>query len=192
MTGHFTPRQRAPKTLPVQKPPKPSRNHHLKEATKAKFHKAEKTAEVLASKAASELSKAAHGAAEYARHVKEEHDKKVKKHEKDQHSKTHKSRKHKAEHDHEPKPHFTLDQLSQNQAPPDKQFILSDGTSIRNLHGFYRAVQAMDTATLHIYINKEKNDFQLWIADSLKLPHVAARVGLATSKKEVLRALEET
>lgn len=72
---------------------------------------------------------------------------------------------------------------------PDRAFILKDGSSIKNLHELYSALQSMESHVFAHHVNEDRNDFGNWVKDVHKDYRLANSLFSAGTKDEALKAI---
>lgn len=74
--------------------------------------------------------------------------------------------------------------------PPRKYFNLSNGVVIQSLYQLSDALKAMDDELFDKHVAEEKNDFAIWVKNTLKNEELAERLEKARTKKEMVEILE--
>lgn len=73
---------------------------------------------------------------------------------------------------------------------PKKYFWLSNGAVIRSLYELSDSLKVMDEQTFKLHVTADKNDFSKWVKDVLKNEHLADKLGMAKTRKEMIEILE--
>ncbi|MBD3203940.1 hypothetical protein GF327_06580 [Candidatus Woesearchaeota archaeon] len=73
----------------------------------------------------------------------------------------------------------------------DKCFYFEDGKIISDVFGLLDVLKNMDDETFYNHVNDDKNDFSVWIKQSLNREQLAAEISKAKSKKEAIDILKK-
>lgn len=74
-------------------------------------------------------------------------------------------------------------------APQGQEFVLHDGTRLRDVHELTSALARMSDAEFSTFVNDEKHDFARWIECSLDEKFLAARARRAHTREQLKKTL---
>ena len=75
--------------------------------------------------------------------------------------------------------------------PPQKYFVLKDGTVIKNLFELSKALDKMPDATFKHHVSENRNDFANWVREVVKDMSLADKMASAKTSKQLQKAIGE-
>jgi hypothetical protein len=79
---------------------------------------------------------------------------------------------------------------SSKKAPIGKEFFFNNGKVAKNIKELYNHLKSIDNNTYNYHVNQNKNDFALWIKDSLGYDKITGLIILTKSKDEFINLLK--
>lgn len=70
-------------------------------------------------------------------------------------------------------------------------FYVCDGKVLKNIDDLKSALKGMNNDAFSYHCNGEKNDFRLWISDSIGNKDLASKISRIKTKEGLIKKLEE-
>lgn len=74
---------------------------------------------------------------------------------------------------------------------PERCFWVNNGQIISNLEGLEIAIKEMGKESFSYHVNKDKNDFSVWISDVIEDKTLAKDISKAKTKEKFLKKVKE-
>jgi hypothetical protein len=74
--------------------------------------------------------------------------------------------------------------------PPEKAFWVNNGWIVRNLEELPAALENMSDETFAFHVNKDKNDYAIWVREVVKDKVLAVTMQMVKSRKSAIEAVK--